>query len=229
VTDGGDERLRCASLLKPLLFWAAAGLQPYATAPDEWERLARDAITVSANDPTAHVWRACGAEALLDAVAARTAVALPLEAGGARSFGRVLVTADDVARSYARLAVSAERAAVLVRRWMLAVPDRQTFGVRPLLARRLRLPGSAVAVKSGWFCDTDEQRIRTHVVTMTATAAGVVGTVVLTAIPAGAAVRRAYSGVYRTGEEVLGLHEQHAGAILRAASEQAAAAALALD
>jgi hypothetical protein len=228
VTDGDDERLRCASALKPLLFWAAAGLAPYDTAPGDWERLAREAITVSANDPTAHVWEACGAEALLDALARLTAVRLPLEAGGTRSFGRVLITADDVARSYAPLAASGHTAAALVRRWMLDVPDRQTFGVRPLVARRLGVAASEVAVKSGWFCDTDEQRIRTHVVTMTATAAGVVGTVVLTAVPAGEDVRRAYSALYRDGDEVLGLHEQHAGTTVRTATEQAAGTALSL-
>jgi hypothetical protein len=226
VTAGDDERLRCASLLKPLLCWAAATLAPYVTAPAEWERLAHDAVAVSANEPAARMWEACGADTLLDALAHKTAVRLPLECGGTRSFGRVLITADDVARGYARLAASGDTAAGLVRRWMLDVPDRQTFAVRPLVARRLGVAASHVAVKAGWFCDTDEQRIRTHVVTMTATDAGIVGTVVLTALPAGDAVRRAYTAAYRDGDEVLGLHEQHAGPTVRKATEQAAAAAL---
>lgn len=215
-------------MLKPLLFWAASTLAPYVTAPAEWERLAHGGVAVSANDPAAQVWEACGAGTLLDALAHRTAVRLPLEGGGARSFGRVLVTADEVARSYAGLAASGDGAASLVRTWMLEVPDRQTFGVRPLIARRLGVAGSRIAVKSGWFCDTDEQRIRTHVVTMTPTAGGVVGTVVLTAFPADEAIRRAYTALYRHGDEVLGLHEQHAGAAVRAATEHAASAALSL-
>jgi hypothetical protein len=174
------------------------------------------------------VWETCGAETLLDALARLTAVRLPLEAGGARSFGRVLITADDVARCYARLAASENAAAGRVRGWMLDVPDRQTFGVRPPVADRLGVDASEVAVKSGWFCDTDERRIRTHVVTMTATASGVVGTAVLTAVPADDAVRRAYTALYRHGDEVLDLHEQHAGTAVRAATEQAAGAALSL-
>ena len=210
------------------MLWAAATVAPYAGAAAAWERLARDAVTLSANDPTAHVWQACGAETLLDALARRTAVALPLEGGGTRSFGRVLVTARDVARCYAALAASGDTAAGLVRRWMLDVPGRQTFGVRPPVARALGARAAQVAVKCGWFCDTDEERIRTHVVTLTATAAGVTGTVVLTALPATAAVRRAYTAAYRDGDEVLGVHELHAGPTVLAATQQAAAAALAL-
>jgi hypothetical protein len=224
--DDAVERLRCASVLKPLVFWAAAGLPPYVGAPADWERLARDGVTVSANDSTVEVWQTCGGEPLLDALADRTGLRLPLESGGERAFGRVLITADDLARGYARLAASGDAAAGRVRRWMLDVPDRQTFGVRPLVARRLGVPASHVAVKSGWFCDSDEQRIRTHVVTMTETRAGIVGTAVLTALPADQALRRAYTATYRHGEEVLELHEQHAGSTVRAATEQAAGVAL---
>jgi hypothetical protein len=228
VTDGGAERLRCASVLKPLVFWAAAGLAPYAGAPAAWQRLAHEGVAVSANAPTAEVWRACGAEKLLDALTRLTAVALPLQDGGTRSFGRVLVTADDVARCYACLAAAGDGAAGLVRGWMRDVPERQTFGVRPPVARALGAGAEQVAVKAGWFCDADEERIRTHVVTLTPTAAGVVGTVVLTALPASAAVRRAYAAAYRFGDEVLGVHEEHAGPTVRAASERAAVAARAL-
>ncbi len=210
------------------MFWAAAGLAPYAGAPAEWQRLARDGVAVSANAPTAEVWGACGAETLLGALARRTAVRLALEAGGTRSFGRVLVTADDVARCYACLAAAGDSAAGLVRGWMRDVPERQTFGVRRPVARALGAAAAQVAVKSGWFCDAGEERIRTHVVTLTPTAAGLVGTVVLTALPASVAVRRAYTAAYRFGDEVLGVHEQHAGPTVRAASERAAGAARAL-
>jgi hypothetical protein len=106
---------------------------------------------------------------------------------------------------------------------MLDVPDRQTFAVRPLVARSLGVAESRVGVKCGWFCDTDECRVRTHVVTVTSTAAGVIGTVVLTALPAAEAFRRAYTDLYRYGDEVLELHEQHAGVTVRAATEQALA------
>ncbi|HTN24254.1 MAG TPA: hypothetical protein VL120_09735 [Solirubrobacteraceae bacterium] len=227
AADGGAERLRCASVLKAPLLWAAAGLAPYAGAPADWERLAREAVTVSANAPTVEVWDACGGEALLGALAARTAARLELERepGSPRSFGRVLVGAQDVARAYAALALSDDGAARRVRGWMLEVPARQTFGVRAPVARGLGVDAASVGVKAGWFCDSDEERIRTHVVTVTATGAGVVGTVVLTALGAGAAARRAYSAAYRYGDEVLGVHEQHAGAVVRAATERALAAA----
>jgi hypothetical protein len=226
VPDGGELRLRCASVLKPLLFWAAAGLDPYSGAPADWEHLARDGVTISANDPTTEMWDACAAGPLLDALTDHTDVRLPLEPGGERSWGRLLVTADDVAHGYARLAASGDAAARRVRQWMLDVPDRQTFGVRPLVGSRLGVPASQVAVKCGWFCDADEQRIRTHVVTMTPTGAGIVGTAVLTALPVDEDFRRAYAATYRHGDEVLDLHEQHAGPVVRAATEEAAAAVL---
>jgi hypothetical protein len=228
VTEVADERLRCASVLKPLVFWTAAGLAPYAGAPDEWKRLARDAVTVSANGPTVQVWRTCGGGALLDALAVLTGVRLALERGGPRSFGRVLVTAGDVARGYACLAAAGDGAAGMVRGWMLDVPERQTFGVRPVVCDRLGVGAASVAVKCGWFCDADEQRIRTHAATLTATGLGVVGTVVLTALPVKGALCRAYAAAYRDGDEVLGAHEEHAGAVVRAATEGALGAALSL-
>jgi hypothetical protein len=223
VGGGDDERLRCASVLKPLVFWAAAGLPPYVAAPQEWERLARDGVTVSANAPTVKAWQACSGWALLDFLEDRTGVRLALEPGGERAFGRVLVSADEVARAYAGLAACLDEPARRVRRWMLDVPDRQTFGVRPLVAGRLGVAPSQVAVKCGWFCDADEQRIRTHVVTITETGAGIVGTAVLTALPVDEELRRAYAAAYREGDEVLALHEQHAGPTVRAATERAAA------
>ncbi len=228
VRDGSGERLRCASVIKPLLFWAAAHLPPYSAAPGSWERLAAEAVTVSANAPTVQMWRACGAGALLDGLEQRTGMRFPVERGGARSFGRVLVTADEVALGYARLAAAEDHSALLVRNWMLDVPDRQTFEVRPVIARTLGVTDSHVGVKCGWFCDTDETRVRTHVVTMTCTPDGVIGTVVLTALAAEEAFRRAHTDAYRYGDEVLELHEQHAGPTVRAATKLAAASALSL-
>jgi hypothetical protein len=218
---GGGERLRCASVLKPLVFWAADRLEPLRSDPARWERLARDAVVVSANAPTVEAWESCGGARLLDALAERVGVGFELEAGGERSFGRVLVDAADVARGYASLAASAQASAGRLLGWMRAVPERQTFGVRPIVARRLGVPQSAVAVKCGWFCDSDEQRIRTHVVTVTHTPAGAVGTVVLTALAFGEADRQAYAAAYSDGDEVLGWHERCAGEIVRAAGARA--------
>jgi hypothetical protein len=221
--EGSQERLRCASVLKPLLFWAAGGLEPFGSESVRWKRLAMEAVTVSANGPTVEMWDACGGRSLLDALAAKTDVVVQLAPGGSRAFGRVLVAASDVSQAYARLAGSEERVPGRLLAWMREVPDRQTFGVRPAIARQLDVPPSSVAVKCGWFCDSDETRLRTQVVTVTTTPIAVVGTVVLTAIPIDESTRRTYADTYREGDEVLGVHERVAGATLRAATEAAAA------
>jgi hypothetical protein len=226
VIDGRHERMRCASVLKPLVFWAAGALPPLASAQDRWERLARAAVTVSGNDQTVEAWEACGGFAILDCLGEKTGVRLPLEAGGRRAFGRVLITAGDVARGYGALAASREANARRLLGWMLDVPDHQTFGVRPVVGRELGVSAASVAVKCGWFCDADEERIRTHVVTVTSTPAAIVGTVVLSAFPMDEASRRAYTAAYRSGDEVLSWHERHAGETVRVATEEAVAAAL---
>jgi hypothetical protein len=103
VAPGGTEPLRCASLLKPLLFWAGADAGVFADR-DGWARDAAAAVARSANDPTVALWEACGGERLLARLAERTRRSWTLEPGGARSFGRVLITAADAAAGYAALA-----------------------------------------------------------------------------------------------------------------------------
>jgi hypothetical protein len=190
---------RCASLLKPLLFWVAADALPRA----RWVALARPAVTLSANAPTVVLWEALGASWLLDALAERTGVRWALEPGGRRAFGRVLVNAGEVARAYAALA--ADPGAAEVVSWMREVPGEQTFGVRW---------EPDVAVKAGWFLDRDETALRTHVVAFADAARGVV---VLSRVPVPEAVRSEYAERYREGSEVLALHERYAGAVLRGA------------
>lgn len=219
--DGGAERLRCASLLKPPLFWAASGIEPLRSQRDRWERLARPAVTVSANDPTDEAWAACGGAALLDALAARGGVRFELEPGGTRSFGRVLVTAEEVARTYAALAAGGDEVAHRLLGWMREVPDRQTFGVRDVVAAGLGISPELVAVKAGWFWDEDEARIRTHIATVTETEHGVLGTVVLTALPVDQGEQPAYAEAYLEGSEVLAWHQRAAGTRLRESTAEA--------
>jgi hypothetical protein len=221
TSAGNAERLRCASLLKPLLFWAAGQLEPFSAHTERWAQLAREGVVVSANDPTVEAWRLCGGERLLGWLSERTGIRLPLEPGGERSFGRILVTASDVARAYAALARADDEHAARVLDWMCQVPAHQTFGVRDPLVERLSVPPTRVAVKCGWFLDADERRIRTHVAAIAQIPSGQVLTVVLSALPVDEPTRGTYAARYQSGEEVLPIHEVLAGCTLRAATRQA--------
>jgi hypothetical protein len=212
------ERLRSASVLKPLLFWAAHSLPPFDGDPARWRRLAMAAVTRSDNAATVEAWRACGGRRLLAALSELTTVTLAQEPGGVRSFGRVLIHAHETATAYARLVESAQPATRRLLDWMRAVPDRQTFGVRAVAAAKLGVDPETVAVKCGWYCAPDEQRLRTHAVTITATGQDTLGTVVLTALPLAERERRSYARKYRGGEGVLPLHESLAGSVLQAAT-----------
>jgi hypothetical protein len=212
ITRSGQPavRVRCASVLKPLYFWAAATLPAFRDDSDGWARLAEPAVTVSANEPTVSIWQSCTPDALLDALARLTGVHWHSDPSAERSFGRVLVRADEVARAYAALAVSArseDAAAGCLLGWMRGVPERQTFGARTAAAHALGVRPADVGVKTGWYIDADETALRTHAVTVTVTADGTArGTAVLTAIPVSETVRSAYATTYVQGEEVLPIH-----------------------
>lgn len=215
LTDAADRSLRCASVLKPLYFWAAACLPAFRSDLDAWAALAEPAVSLSANDPTVHLWDTIGPDALLDAIAGLTGVRWQNDPTAERSFGRVLVRAGELAHAYAALAAAARDgdAAVAGRllTWMQAVPERQTFGARAAFAQRLGVPPSAVSVKTGWFVDADETALRTHAVTVTVLPDGTVrGTAVLTALPVDDALRNEYAATYVQGDEVLHLHWDHA-------------------
>ena len=203
-------RVRCASVLKPLYFWAASTLPALRDDPDRWAQLAQPAVTVSSNEPTVTIWQSCGPDALLDAVARLTGVHWHSDASTERSFGRVLVRADEVARAYAALAVAAlseDAAAGRLLGWMRAVPERQTFGARTAAAHALGVRPSDVGVKAGWYIDADETALRTHAVTVTVTGDGTArGTAVLTALPVSEPVRAGYATTDVQGEEVLPIH-----------------------
>jgi hypothetical protein len=212
--------LRGASVLKPLYFWAAARLPGPARDPRQWAALAEPAVRRSANDPTVQIWDRCGADALLDTIAGLTGVRFTSDPTGRRTFGRVLVRAEEVARAYAALAAAAGTDADIAGRllgWMREVPGEQTFGARTAAAAALGVPPGDVGVKCGWFTDEDETVLRTHAVTVTRLTDGQVrGTAVLTALPLAAAERTAYRTLYVEGPEVLPLHHDHAAASITA-------------
>lgn len=212
----GAPPLRCASLLKPLLFWAAGQHEPFRRDPSAWARLAESAVVLSANQPTTDLWDDVGEGFLLATLHQLTGVEWTVEPGGVRSFGRVLVRAEEVTIAYATMAGAAvtDPAAAQVFRWMEAVPARQTFGVRACAAAAQAEPESAVGIKCGWYCDTDEDHIRTHAVTISGRPEHCTVTCVLTALPIPAAERKLYAEADARGEEIA-IHERHAGALLR--------------
>jgi hypothetical protein len=216
------ERLRCASLLKPLLFWVAADA---FAGRDAWAAAASQAVLVSANDPMVALWERLGAPELLGRLAAVTGCEWPLEPGGPRSFGRVLVTAAQVAAAYAELGAAAQREderAAQVLAWMRRVPDRQAFGARRAAAAALGVGEEAVAVKTGWFLDHDERSLRTHAVTIAALPGGTLrGSAVLTALPAPDGLPAQYAREYVHGDEVLHHHRALAGDAIVAATHAA--------
>jgi hypothetical protein len=214
--DPPGRPLRCASVLKPLYFWAAAQLPGPGRDPQQWAALAEPAVRLSANDPTVRIWEGCGADALLDTIAGLTGVRWTSDPTGRRTFGRVLVQAEEVARAYAALAAAAATDADVAERllgWMREVPPEQTLGARTAAAGVLGVSPGDVGVKCGWFTDEDETVLRTHAVTVTRLAGGQVrGTAVLTALPLGAAERTAYRTLYVEGPEVLPVHHDRATA-----------------
>lgn len=206
----GDRPLRCASLLKPLLFWVAADA---FTDREAWAAAASQAVVVSANAPTVALWERLGAPELLARLGALTGDEWPLDPGGERSFGRVLVTAEQVARGYAELALAARRGDEPAQRllaWMREVPERQTFGARSAAAAALGVAEPEVAVKCGWFLGEDEAALRTHAATVCETG----GSVVLTAVAAPVGLSAAYAAEYVHGDEVLHHHWELAGDLL---------------
>jgi hypothetical protein len=126
-----------------------------------------------------------------------------------------------VARAYGALAAADDELAARLLDWMRGVAAEQTFGVRDVLAERLGAQPGRVAVKCGWFTDSDEPRIRTHAAALAEIAEGRIGTVVLSAVPVEEPTRRSYAALYEKGGEVLPIHEAAAGPVLRAATAQA--------
>src|SRR5262245_2548872 len=144
-------RVRAASVTKPLLFWAGARMEPFASDRAAWEALARPAVTFSDNDATAELWSRVGGNGLLAAVRALAGVTWTTDRDGEHEALRLLVTAGEAATAYAAFALDESHTAQQLRRWMREVPEEQTFGIREVAGTALRVPAESVGVKCGWF------------------------------------------------------------------------------
>jgi hypothetical protein len=218
---GADgRRYRSASVLKPLLFWAAAWHEPYRWDREGWADQARPAVTVSDNAATTAMCDTVGQDVLLDRLACLTGVAWHVEPDSPRSFIRVLITADELAAGYAKLAAAAgtgDEAATDLLTWMRQVPEPQTFGTRAVVATELGADPASVAVTCGWFAHRDETVIRTHAVTVARAGDGAEHvTAVLTAVPLSATAHTDYERAYDGGQDVTGVHQDFAGHTVRA-------------
>jgi len=160
AVDGHGERseeidaappVRGASVVKPLLVWVAAGVEPFASDRDRWEEIGRPAVTVSDDAATAVLWSTVGEQSLLTELSARIAVAWSPAGGGEHPALRLMVTAGELAEAYLRLASDETPSGVLVRRWMREVPNVQTFDLRSVAAEATGCAKGSVGVKCGWF------------------------------------------------------------------------------
>lgn len=213
VVAVGDARW-CASMLKPLYFWAAARLAPFADDRLRWRMLAAPAVTTSANDPTTEVWETVGEHALLAELRRISGVAFSDADQVGHPWGRVPVTAAQLAGAYAALAADPGDVAAELRGYLLAVPDEQTFGVRAAFAERIGVAPGEVMAKSGWFSAPEETGIRTHSVALHGGPGRFTGVAVTTFVETTPTARATYAATYADGPEVLPIHRATAGELL---------------
>lgn len=143
--------VRGASVVKPLLVWAGAGVEPFTSDSERWEAIGRAAVTVSDNEATAVLWSDAGEEHLLTELANRAGVSWSPAGNGEHPALRLMVTAGELARAYLRLASDEDPSAVMVRQWMRQVPKGQTFDLRRIAAETIGCLEGSVGVKCGWF------------------------------------------------------------------------------
>lgn len=213
-------RIRGASVVKPLLAWVAAGAGPFATARQDWECLARDAITTSDNEATATLWSDAGPSHLLAELERRTGVVWRPEGEGEHPSLRLLVTAAEVARAYAIFAGDRGDRARDVRRWMRDVRTDQTFGLRTVAAGVLGVPEGHVGVKGGWFGGE-----RVHAVVLVEHEDRAVGGVVTSTWRPDPVTHAACLAARGDDTALVAVHEQLAGGVLRKAMHEALLAA----
>ncbi|NUR87315.1 MAG: hypothetical protein HOY71_24800 [Nonomuraea sp.] len=206
----GPDRLRCASLLKPLYAWVAAA---HVGDADRWRDHAEPAVVVSSNADTLGLWLSVGPRVLLDDLHRRTGVRWT-PPGDPSRFGSVEVSAEEVATAYAVLAqagAAGDPVAATVLEWMRQVAGEQTFGARETLGA----PGAGV--KCGWYGGPEETCLRTHAVAVLPRG-GTRTTVVvaMTALPfTGEHEREVYHARIAEGLPVEPVHERVAGPLLR--------------
>ena len=211
-------RVRGASIVKPLLAWVAAEAGAFAAARQEWERLARRAITTSDNEATAALWSLAGAAHLLAELERRAGVGWRPDGddAGEHLALRLLVTAAELAQAYAVFAGDRRDRAADVRRWMREVRADQTFGLRTVAAEVLGVPEGGVGVKGGWFGGE-----RVHAVVLVERDDRTVGGVVTTAWPPDPATRAACLAARGDDTALVAIHEELAGPVLRSAMHEA--------
>ncbi|HYH29519.1 MAG TPA: serine hydrolase [Pseudonocardia sp.] len=202
----GAVRLRCASVLKPLLVWAAGG-------PADGEQ----AIRHSDNAATNRVWHGAGPPRILDRLADATGVRWRPAGADPTWFGGIEVSATELVTAYGALARAAtgDPAAARVLGWMRAVAPEQAFGVPDALAAALGVDAAAVAVKAGWFGHPDETALRTHAAAVAERDGEIVVVAALTALPRPDVDRDRYRRDVHAGRDVGAVHERLAGRLLR--------------
>ncbi|TWF75558.1 hypothetical protein FHX44_111442 [Pseudonocardia hierapolitana] len=203
----GAIRLRCASVLKPLIVWTGG-----SGRNDDAER----AVRHSDNAATNRIWHAGPPARILDRIAAATAVRWRTASADPGWFGGVEVSATELVTAYGALARAAagDPAAARVMGWMRAVEPEQAFGIPGAVADTLGVPASGVAVKAGWIGHPDETVLRTHVVAIAERDGETVVVAALTALPY-PADRDRYQQALRAGRPVVDVHEGIAGPLLR--------------
>jgi Beta-lactamase enzyme family len=210
-------------VLKPLLFWAGAAVEPFASDRRAWAALARPAVTVSDNDATAELWAWAGGEELLATIAARTGVAWHTDDGREHPSLRVLITAGELAQAYAAFAQDSGDIAVQLRAWMRAVPAAQSFGLRQVARDAVGVADAAVALKCGWFGVE-----RAHAVTLVELPGRTLGAAVTTFRPPDEASAAAYAAAAGDNAEIVATHDAFAGPSVRAGTSRALEIAAAL-
>lgn len=200
----GSQRLRCASLLKPLYAWVA-------DRHEGWADAAEPAVTASSNADTLRLWLGTGPRLILDRLRRRTGVHWRMPATDPASFGSVEVTAEEVVLAYAALAQAGsfgDRDAQRILQWMVAAT--RDFGVRALF------PGET-GVKCGWYGGAEESVLRTHAITVDRLDDGRVRLLCgLTALPYPHEEERArYQERLAAGEPLDDEHERVCGGLLR--------------
>jgi hypothetical protein len=203
----GAARLRCASVLKPLIVWVAGGGRA-----DDGEH----AIRYSDNAATNRMWHAGPPPRILDRLAAATGVRWRQAGADPGSFGGVEVSATELVAAYGALARASAGDPVAARAvgWMRAVAPEQAFGIPDAVADTLGVPAASVAVKAGWIGYADETVLRTHAVALAERDGETVVVAALTALPY-PADRDRYQQDLRAGRPVVDVHEALAGPLLR--------------
>lgn len=153
----------CASVLKPLYVHAAAN-HARLSLPE------RSAIVTSSNTATDAVVAAAGGLAEL---LSEMRVQAGVELEPASSWGRVLVTADQVAQGYRSLLGDTTDRGRSVRAYMRRVRRSQQLGTRTVWATRRQVAVDEVGVRCGWDLTADGVLL-THAVVLDERAGAVV-------------------------------------------------------